>query len=59
MAWSVLAAAPASQQHEPTIEHLAARVLIEQGDAKGALALERSVLSTCGEEPTAAGCDFW
>jgi len=38
------------------------RVLIEQGDAKGALALERSVLATCGDEPGAQsehdGCDF-
>jgi hypothetical protein len=63
LAWSTLAEAPASQQHEPTLEHLAARVLIEQGDANGALAMERSVLSTCGDEPSAgaahSGCDFW
>jgi hypothetical protein len=66
LAWSVVTEAPESQQREPAIEHLAARVLIEQGDAKGALALERSVLATCGDEPVGsasnagrAGCDFW
>jgi hypothetical protein len=63
LAWSVVAEAPESQRREPAIEHLAARVLIEQGDAKGALALERSVLATCGDEPGAQsehdGCDFW
>jgi hypothetical protein len=67
LAWSVVAEAPESQQRQPAIEHLAARVLIEQGDARGALALERSVLATCGDEPVAEtdgtsahdGCDFW
>jgi hypothetical protein len=41
---------------------MAARVFIEQGRAQEALALERSVLGTCGTDtsaPMAAGCDFW
>jgi hypothetical protein len=58
LAWRALAGAPAAQQHQPAIEHMAARVLIEQGKAKDALALERSVLATCGGDPSPAnGCD--
>jgi hypothetical protein len=63
LAWGTLADAPESQRQAPALEHLAARVLIEQGDTRGALAMERSVLATCGEEPSAeaahAGCDYW
>jgi hypothetical protein len=67
LALSTLSGAPASQQSQPTVEHMIARVMIEQGRAKDALALERRVLDTCGgdEMPsiahptTPAGCDFW
>jgi len=61
LAWRALSETPESQRHAPLVEHMAARVLIEQGKANEALALERSVLSTCGDDPsnTAPGCDFW
>ncbi len=61
LAWRTLAATPDAQRHEPGIEHMAARVLIEQGKAKDALALERSVLATCGNDVGSAvpGCDTW
>ncbi len=59
LAWRTVSEAPASQRHEPAVQHMAARVLIEQGRAREALALEESVLSTCGDDPSAAvrGCD--
>jgi len=63
LAWSVLEEAPAWQRVQPAAQHLAARVLIEQGDARGALALERDVLASCGDEPSAnaaeGGCTVW
>jgi hypothetical protein len=61
LAWRTLAGAPDAQRHEPGLEHMAARVLIEQGKAKDALDLERSVLATCGNGDSAApaGCDSW
>jgi hypothetical protein len=61
LAWRTLTQTPDSQRHNPAIEHMQARVLIEQGRANEALAFERSVLSTCGSDPsaTAPGCDFW
>jgi predicted Zn-dependent protease len=61
LAWRTLSTAPAAQQDDPALQHMAARVLIEQGQAKDALALERRVLATCGNDPagTAPGCDAW
>ena len=51
LAWSTLASAPAAQQNRPELEHMAARVLIAQGKAKDALALEERVLATCDADP--------
>ncbi len=63
LAMSALASVPTRRQEEPQVQHVAARVLIEQGRANEALELERSVLSTCGSDPyavdAAKGCDFW
>ena len=69
LALSLLRDAPEGQQHVPSVEHMEARVMIEQGRVKDALALEQHVLSVCGADemtarPTAAaapanGCDFW
>ena len=70
LALSLLADAPESQQHQPSVEHMAARVLIEEGRVKDALALEQHVLSVCQSDgstarpspasaPDGAGCDFW
>lgn len=62
LAWRAIAEAPEAQRGEPAVQHMAARVLIEQGKANEALALERSVLATCGAEPSTVsgrGCDFW
>jgi hypothetical protein len=63
LAWSTLADSPAAQRSEPAVQHMEARVLIEQGKAKEALALEEKVLATCGGDPSspsaAPGCDFW
>jgi hypothetical protein len=66
LALSTLSSAPESQQSQPQVEHMIARVMIEQGRAKDALALEEKVLSTCGGDlpsvghpATATGCDFW
>jgi hypothetical protein len=63
LAWRVLAETPDTERSEPVVQHLAARVLIEQGKAGEALAMERSVLSTCTEdgavERTREGCNFW
>jgi hypothetical protein len=58
LAWGALADAPELQRQDPALQHMAARVLIEQGKAKDALALERNVLATCGTEASSR-CDFW
>jgi hypothetical protein len=61
LAWRALSETPQVQAHAPQVLHMEARVLIEQGKAKDALALERSVLTACGDDPSAPGegCDFW
>jgi predicted Zn-dependent protease len=58
LAWRALAATPAVQRHDPAVEHMQARILIEQGRAREALAFERDVLATCGDEPSTA-CDAY
>lgn len=61
LAWRVVAETPEAERTEPAIQHLAARVLIEQGNATGALAMERSVLATCDSSAarSPSGCNFW
>ena len=59
LAWRVVAGTPERLQGDPAVQHLAARVLIEQGDATLALAMEKNVLAACGGERPASGCDFW
>jgi hypothetical protein len=64
LAWNALAEASDAQRQEPAVQHMAARVLIEQGQAREALALEQGVLSACGQDlpdrrAHAPGCDFW
>jgi hypothetical protein len=67
LALSTLSSAPPSQQNQPMVEHMVARVMIEQGRAKDALALEQKVLESCGGDTlpslahpvTPGGCDFW
>lgn len=63
LAWSALASAPDAQQRAPAVQHMAARILIEQGKASQALALERGVLATCAQDVSDGrvhepGCDF-
>ena len=64
LAWSTLVDTPEAERQEPAVQHMAARVLIEQGKAREALGLERSVLLACGQDVSdgrahAQGCDFW
>ena len=57
MALAVLARTPQAVRERPRVEHLYARVLIEEGQAQNALAVERKVLGTC---TMADGiCDAW
>ncbi|HEY2510626.1 MAG TPA: hypothetical protein VGI39_07215 [Polyangiaceae bacterium] len=57
MALAVLERTPQPVRDRPKVEHLYARVLIEEGQAQNALAVERKVLGTC---TMADGiCDAW
>jgi hypothetical protein len=60
LALRTLAEAPGPQRDAPAVQHMEARVLIEQGKAADALALEKKVLATCGDgSTTVAGCDSY
>ncbi len=59
LALRALASAPEAVRHAPSLQHMEARVLIEQGKARDALALERSVLTACGDGGGAEGCDSY
>jgi predicted Zn-dependent protease len=59
LALGALSRIPEAQRHSPSVEHMEARVLIEQGRAKDALALEQHVIQACSADQPAAGCDFW
>lgn len=57
MAIGAIKHAPRDVRHEPTVEHLYARALLDQGRSADALAAERRVLDTCASPPTdAARC---
>ena len=49
MALASVERAPASVRAEPTVEHLYARALLDQGRSADALAAERRVLAQCAE----------
>ena len=49
MAQSTIERAPESVRKDPTIEHLYARTLLDQGRSADALAAERRVLNQCGD----------
>jgi Tetratricopeptide repeat len=67
LAYRTLQEAPATERDNLTLQHMEARVLIEQGKAKDALAIERHVISQCSDgvpAPVASnglstGCDVW
>jgi hypothetical protein len=56
MAVGTIERAPAPLRQEPTVEHLYARALVEQGRSADALAAERRVLDLCAE---GGGCSTW
>jgi hypothetical protein len=49
MALASIEHAPAAIRAEPTVEHLYARALLDQGRSADALAAERRVLATCAD----------
>ncbi len=60
LALNAIESAPTKVRREPTIDHLYARALLDQGRAVDALAAEQRVLDTC--EPAMDGsprCDTW
>jgi hypothetical protein len=59
LALSTLERTPLAQRTNPATLHMEARVMVEQGRAKDALALEQRVLQGCTADHPSAGCDFW
>jgi hypothetical protein len=49
MALAAIERSPAAAQREPTVEHLYARALLDQGRSADALAAERRVLARCAD----------
>ena len=54
MALASIEHAPAAVRAEPTVDHLYARALLDQGRSADALAAERRVLARCAESDTTA-----
>jgi hypothetical protein len=66
LALSVIARSPAAVQHDPSVDHVLARALLDQGRAVDALAAERRVLDNCAASVSGdaaasgfPGCDAW
>jgi hypothetical protein len=55
MALAVVERSPAIVRTEPTVEHIYARALLDQGRSADALAAEKRVLTRCAD-PTAPSC---
>ncbi len=58
MAIGVIERAPLAIRSEPTVDHLYARALLEQGRSADALAAEKRVLEKCAD-PDAPVCSTW
>ena len=58
MAVGAIERAAAPVRGEPTVEHLYARALLEQGRSADALAAEKRVLAACAD-PDAPTCSTW
>lgn len=56
LALGVIDAAPENIRHLPTVDHVYARALLDQGRASDALVVERRVLDSCA---TQNNCDPW
>lgn len=60
MALGVIERAPEAVRAEPTVDHLYARALLDQGRSADALAAERRVLARCADPaPEAPVCSSW
>jgi hypothetical protein len=63
LALSVIARSPASVRRDPSVDHVYARALLDQGRAVDALAAERRVLDRCAasvsSDAEVPGCDAW
>jgi hypothetical protein len=60
MALASIERAPESVRKEPTVEHLYARALLDQGRSADALAAERRVLATCADaSPEVPACSTY
>jgi hypothetical protein len=60
LALSVIETSPTGVRREPTVEHLYARALLDQGRAVDALAAEQRVLDACGPGMDGTSpCDTW
>jgi hypothetical protein len=60
MALAAIERAPAAVRSEPTVEHLYARALLDQGRSADALAAERRVLAHCADpSPEAPVCSTY
>ena len=60
MALGVIERAPAAIRGEPTVEHLYARALLDQGRSADALAAEKRVLDRCADpSPNAPVCSTY
>lgn len=60
MALATIERAPVEVRSEPTVEHLYARALLDQGRSADALAAERRVLDHCADpSPTGPVCSTW
>lgn len=57
LAMSLIEHAPAAARHEPRVNHIYARALLDQGRADDALATEHQVLDACAASDNA--CDTW
>jgi len=57
LAVGVIESAPKAVQEKPSIEHVYARALLDQGRASDALAMEKKVLDACASQENA--CDTW
>lgn len=57
LALGLIDSAPADVRHQPLIDHVYARALLDQGRASDALVVERRVLDTCAAKE--GTCDQW
>jgi len=58
MALATVERAAADVRREPTVDHLYARALLDQGRSADALAAEKRVLARCAD-PAAPACSAW